>query len=527
MQTTKKRLIKSPEKAPREGDLIEKLISKDQLIEDHLHVIKQKDIVISEQQKRIALLEQRLRLERIQRYGRSSEKIPHQGELFDEVELEVEIEALTSQLIEQKSVKKKRPVKALSSQLPRIQIHINLTDEEKEGAINTFYTPVKEELDITPAKVQVLEYLQEKAVFSHNGEKKIVAAKRPSHPLGKTIASVSLLAYIIIAKYCDALPLYRLEKILSRYGGSMTRTAMAGWIIRLNDVFMPLINLMREHQFTGHYLQADETRLQVLKEPGKSATSDKWMWLIRGGPPAQPVVLFEYDASRSSEVPSRLLEGFSGILQTDGYAGYNEVCRKNNITHIGCWDHARRKFVESSKSAPKTKQNSGKVSKADVALSKIKKLYAIEIQLTSLTPTQRKEQRQQQSVPLLNELKEWLEKNISKVPGDSLTYTAINYTLNQWEKLIAYCDDGELRISNILAENAIRPFAIGRKNWLFSDTPRGAHASATCYSLIETAKANELEPYEYILHILKNIADADTVEKLERLLPWNVTLPKN
>ncbi|GMR16803.1 MAG: IS66 family transposase [Gammaproteobacteria bacterium] len=525
MQTAKKPVIKSSKKYPYVDDLLSDLSPKDKLIQDHLHVIKQKDVVIEEQQKRIALLEEYLRLARVQRFGRSSEKTPGQGDLFDEAELEVDAAELKSQLTDQAPVKKKKPEKALSSTLPRYQIHLNLTDEEKEGAINTFYTTVKEELDIVPAKVRVLEYLQEKAVFiDHHNNKNIVAAKRPQHPLGKTIASVSLLAYIIIAKYCDALPLYRLEKILGRYGGSMTRTAMAGWIIRLHDVFMPLINLMREHQLTGDYLQADETRLQVLKEPGKSATSDKWMWLIRGGPPQQPVVLFDYDASRRAEVPSRLLDGFSGTLQTDGYAGYNKVCAKNNITHIGCWDHARRKFVDASKAIPQTKKKKGQVSKADIALSKIRKLYAIEKAIEKLLPEQRCEQRQLLSVPVLNNLKEWLDKNISKLPKDSLTHKAMSYTLNQWNKLTAYCDNGDVRISNILAENAIRPLAIGRKNWLFSDTPRGAHASATCYSLIETAKANGLEPYDYILHILRHIAEADTVEKLEELLPWNVKL---
>jgi len=523
MITIKKQVSSSLRNQINIDNLMSKLDSKDHIIDEHLHVIKQKDIVINEQQKRIALLEEYLRLAKVQRFGQSSEKNPNQGELFDEAELEADVETLAAQFTEKKPVKKKSPDKRLSSKLPRIQIHLNLTDAEKAGAINTFYTAVKEELDIIPAQVRVLEYLQEKAVFSRNGKKEIIAAKRPTHPLGKTIASVNLLAYIIIAKYCDALPLYRLEKILARYGGSMTRTAMAGWLIRLNDVFMPLINLMREHQLSGTYLQADETRLQVLKEPGKSATSDKWMWVVRGGPPQQPVVLFDYDASRSAEVPLRLLDGFSGILQTDGYAGYNAVCEKNKMTHVGCWDHARRKFMESSKAAAVKKQIKGKVSKADVALSKINKLYAIERTLKTLSPEQRRAQRQLLSVSVLNDLKEWLDKNISKVAKDSLTYKAMYYTLNQWNKLIAYCEDGQIHISNVLAENAIRPMAIGRKNWLFSDTPRGAHASATCYSLIETAKANGIDPSQYIQFVLKNIADADTLEKLEALLPWNMS----
>ena len=243
----------------------------------------------------------------------------------------------------------------------------------------------------------------------------------------------------------------------------------------------------------------------------------------RALPPDQPVVLFEYDASRSEEVPLRLLDGFEGVLQTDGYAGYNKICRNSNITRIGCMDHARRKFVEASKAAP-TKKSRGKgaVSKADVAIGMIRKLYRIEARIEGLEPEQKREQRQQLSVPLLNDLKAWLEKNVSRVPKDSLTHTAIQYMLNQWDLLVGYCEDGRLNISNALAENAIRPFAVGRRNWLFSDTPRGARASATCFSLVETARANGLEPYAYLNHVLAGIGSADTLEKLEALLPWNV-----
>jgi transposase len=494
-------------------NLIEELTVKD-------HLIEQKSNVIDAQKRRIEQLEEYLRLEKSRHYGSSSEKHPGQGELFNEAEQLADEAELTK--ASEKPIKKSNAGrKGLSDKLPREQIHLNLTDEEKEGAINTFYSKIKEELDIVPAKVRVLEYLQEKAVFNENGKQTIKAAAQPAHPLGKSIASISLLAYIIVAKYCDALPLYRLEKILARYGGSITRTSMANWIIRLSDAFIPLMNLMKEHQLSSDYLQADESRIQVLKEPEKSAASDKWMWLIRGGPPDQPVVIFEYDASRSAAVPSRLLEGFSGTLQTDGYAGYNQACRENNITRIGCWDHARRKFKDAVKAMPAKQKHSGKVSKADVALSKIRKLYKIEDDIKSMSPEQRYQQRQQLSLPILKDLKDWLEKNISKQLKGSLTYTAMYYALNQWDTLIGYCDNGHLRISNILAENAIRPLAIGRRNWLFSDTPNGARGSATCYSLIETARANGLEPYAYIRYVLKHIAEADTVEKLEALLPWN------
>jgi transposase len=519
--------MKTEQKAQQEQAFdAAKVLSLLDVIDNKNRIIEDKDRQLKHYEKLITLLEEQLHLSKLQRFASSSEKSRFQIDLFDEAELEQALSDLDKQIPEEYQPKKKSRKKreGFSADLPRVRIEITLTDEEKAGAINTFFSKVKEELDIVPAHAQVLEYWQEKAVFGEEiGDNTIISAQRPAHPLGKSIASVSLLAYILVSKYADALPLYRLEKILKRYGGAITRTTMANWIIRLDDVFKPLINLLREHQLSGDYLQADETRIQVLKEDGKVATSDKWMWLIRGGPPDQPAVLFEYDASRSEDVPVRLLDGFAGVLQTDGYAGYNKVCRDNPITRIGCWDHARRKFVEASKAAP-AKKKGDKVSKADVAIGKIRKLYVIEDRIKDFDDEQKAQKRQQLSRPLLAELKAWLEKNISRVPKDSLTHKAINYTLNQWDYLSGYCEDGKLRISNALAENAIRPFAVGRRNWLFSDTPRGARASATCYSLIETAKANGLEPYEYIRHVLEHIASAKTVEDIEALLPWNVSL---
>jgi len=490
-----------------------------------LQVIDEKERIILEQRKLLALLEEQLRLARIRQYGARSEKNPHQVLLFDEAELEVALEEVEEQLPEtapSKPARQRKPREGFSAALPRVRIELPLSEEERAGASQTFFTMVKEELDIVPAKARVLEYWQEKAVFEDpDGASRIVAASRPVHPLGKCIASVGLLAYLIVAKYADALPLYRLEHILKRSGGVISRTSMANWIIRLEAVFEPLLKLLHAQQLDCDYLQADETRLQVLKDAGRAATSDKWMWLIRGGPPDRPVVLFHYDASRSEVVPARLLEGFSGVLQTDGYAGYNRVCRENPITRIGCWDHARRKFVEAAKAAP-AKKKGAKVSKADVAIGKIGKLYVIEQRIEGLAPEQKTAERQRLARPVLDDLHGWLQQNLTKVPRDSLTAQAIQYTLNQWSYLIGYCEDGRLRISNALAENAIRPFAVGRRNWLFADTARGARASAACYSLIETAKANGLEPYAYLTYVLSHIGAADTLEKLEALLPWNM-----
>ncbi len=480
---------------------------------------------------RILLLEELLRLRKIQKFAASSEKLAFQISLFDEAELESAIETLMDQQADEvddevDTAKKKTRKRGFSANLERVRIELALSDEQRAGASSTFFTKVKEELDYIPAVLKVLEYWQEKAVFAEDdGNENIVAARRPVHPLGKCFASTSLLAQIVIAKYADGLPLYRQESILKRYGGEISRTNMANWVIRLDDVFKPLMNLIREEQNNGDYLQADETRIQVLKETGKSAQSDKWMWVIRGGPPDKLAVMFHYDPSRSGKVPVRLLDDFNGVLQADGYSGYALVCRANNIRRIGCWDHARRKFVEASKAAD-VKKAKGPPSKVDVALGKIRKLYTLESKISDQTPEQKHKARQEIAIPILDELKTWLEHNVTRMLKGGLTHKAMQYTLNQWENLIGYCEDGELNISNALAENAIRPFAIGRKAWLFSDTPQGAHASAMCYSLIETAKANQLEPYGYIKYLLDHIAAADTLEKLEALLPWNVPLEK-
>ena len=504
----------------RYADQSERLKQVEEKVDDQQACLHQRD-------NRILLLEELLRLRKIQKFAASSEKLSFQVSLFDEAELESAIDDLMDQTVDDETethppAKKKTRQRGFSASLERVRIELALSDAEKAGASRTFFSKVKEELEYIPAVMRVLEYWQEKAVFPQDdGSDNILCAVRPVHPLGKCSVTTSLLAQIITAKYADGLPLYRQESILKRYGGEVSRTNMANWIIRLEDVFKPLMNLIREAQNNGNYLQADETRIQVLKEPGKSAQSHKWMWVIRGGPPDKPAVMFHYNPSRSGQVPVRLLDDFKGVLQADGYSGYARICKANGITRIGCWDHARRKFVEASKAAAVTKAI-GPPAKTDVALGKIRKLYALESKMADQTPDQKRSARQSIAIPILNDLKAWLEKNITRLPKGGLTHKAMQYTLNQWDTLAGYCEDGQLNISNVLAENAIRPFAVGRKAWLFSDTPRGAHASATCYSLIETAKANQLEPYSYIKYLLDHIGAADTLDKLEALLPWNV-----
>lgn len=522
---------------------------RDEALEARDHAIQERDRVIRGRDARIKLLEEQLRLATIRKFAASSEKLPFQVNLFDETELEAALRELDEELgdsagdqdeqdTHQQGRRNRTRERGFSATLRRERIELLLAEADKEGALKTFFTKIKEELSYIPPQLKVLEYWQEKAVFATAGyeergddaaDERIIAAPRPVHPLGKCFAHASLLAYVITAKYADGLPLYRLEGILKREGHGVSRSVMANWMIRLDEVFRPLINLIREEQNGYRYLQADETRIQVLKADGKTAQSDKWMWVTRGGPPDKPSVLFAYDPSRSGEVAARLLDGFTGILQVDGYAGYAAVCKQQGIRRIGCMDHARRKFVDAARAGAGGKKKGkakGQVSKADVALGHIRHLYRIEREIADRSPEEKYRARQALSVPKLEAFKDWLTKNQSRTLKDSLTRKAIDYALNQWAFLIGYCDDGNLQISNVLTENAIRPFAVGRRAWLFADTTRGAHASATMYSVIETARANELEPRAYLLHALERIGSADTLEKLEALLPWNVDLPR-
>jgi transposase len=317
------------------------LNDQDALILEQNNCLLEQDSRLLEQNNRlkehknyIRILEEYLRLAKIQKFAARSEKLPFQLDLFDEVELEATLSDLQEQLPADEPVKPRaqKRQRGFCDSLNRKRIELVLTESEKAGASRTFFTKIKEELEYVPAQLNVLEYWQEKAVFDDAGEQTIVSAQRPVHPLGKCLASTSLLTYILVAKYADGLPLYRLEGILKRYGHGVSRTNMAHWMIRLEDVFKPLITLMRETQNAGHYVQVDETRMQVLKEDGYSAQSDQWIWVTRGGPPGQPSVLFEYDPSRAGKVPERLLEGFSGTLQADGYSGYGLVCKSQQVT---------------------------------------------------------------------------------------------------------------------------------------------------------------------------------------------------
>ena len=276
---------------------------------------------------------------------------------------------------------------------------------------------------------------------------------------------------------------------------------------------------MRDILLDGALIHMDETVVQVLKEPNRAPTSNSYMWVQTGGPPDKPVVLYDYDASRSAKVPTRLLEGFEGYLMTDGYDGYNAIAGTVGIERLACWAHVRRRFVEAVRVQPKSKRG-----RADEAVSLIGKLYRIEREHKDATPEERYLARQRLSVSALSELHVWMLKNLPLVTPKSALGTALAYMSNLWPQLTRYTERGDLPIDNNRCENAIRPFVIGRKAWLFSDTPAGAHASAVIYSLVQTAKANGLEPYTWLRRVLRDLPAAQTVEAVEALLPWNLRI---
>lgn len=494
-------------------------------LSDYENKDKEQQVRIQQQSTLIAQLLEQIKLARHQRFGASSEQWHRdQMRLFNEAEAIVEgqCEQEEADSVEVVSRRKKRGGRrAFSLELPRIDIVHELAESEQicahDGSpLRVIGEAVSEQLDIIPAEIRVLRHIRKKyACPCCDGT--IKTATMPKQPIPKSIASPGLLAYVISGKFLDALPLYRQEQIFKRIGIELSRASLAHWVIQAGELVQPLINLMRERLLDYNIVAMDETTVQVLKEPGRSPQSKSYLWVQRGGPPDEPLILYDYDASRSQTVPLRLLEGFQGYLQVDGYVGYEGVGSQPGIIQVGCLAHARRKFDEALKA-----QGKNKTGHAWRGLKFIQKLYRIERQLKEATPEARYHARHEQAKPIMEKMRAWLEEVLPQVPPMTLTGKALNYLHNQWPKLIRYLDDGRLRIDNNLVENAIRPFVVGRKNFLFCDTVKGATASANLYSLIETAKANGLAPYEYLRRILTELPNAEAVEDIEALLPFRL-----
>ncbi len=462
-----------------------------------------------------------LRIEKHRTFGTSSEKGPNQTELFDEADAPA-FAGDATQNDEGTPVathtRRKSARKPLPADLPRVDKVIELPESERQCPCGCELTEIgedtSEQLDIIPAQVQVIRTIRKK--YACKGcEDTIKTAARPKVLLPKSIASANTMAYVITSKYADGIPLYRLSGILERYHIDLSRQTLCESVLRVAQQIVPLIEHLNQHVRGYPLLHMDETRVQVLKEPSKSAQSQSYMWVQRGGPPDKPTVLFNYEPSRSTETASDLLEGFQGTLMTDGYRSYRIVAQAKQLTHLCCWAHARRKFKEAKKAQPK-----GKTGKADMAINYIAKLYAVEKQAKDSDAASRHRIRQERSTAILEQFRTWLEKAQQQVPPKTALGKAINYTLEYWQELNRYTQSGDWPIDNNVAENAIRPFVIGRKNWLFSNSQRGATGSANLYSLIETAKANGREPYRYLSWLFEKLPNTSTYD-IESLMPWN------
>jgi transposase len=499
-------------------------------------LLSQRTAELTARDLRIRLLEEALRVLQADKYGASREKLgtaPGQRSLFNEVEATIELTeavgiepALTATpLRETRTGDAQAGRKALAAHLPRIEIRHELAAIERICACGAALTEIgaetSEQLDYMPAKVQVIRHVRPKYACAccHTGVK---IAPVPAQVLPRSNAAPGLLAHLVTAKYVDSLPLHRQETIFARHGVALPRATQAAWIIAVAQQLQPLVNLMDERLRTSGYIRIDETPVQVLNSD-KPVGSDHWMWVRVAGPPGQRLILFDYDASRGAQVAERLLDGATGYVQSDGYAVYDGVAAKLKLTHAGCLAHARRRFFEAIKALPKSEQ--GRETAAHDIVRRIDALYTIEREIKALKPEVRAERRQQRAVPILTALHAFACTVLQQTLPSGKLGEALGYLLGQWQKLIRYVDDERLAIDTNLAENAIRPFALGRRNWLFADTVNGAKASATLYGIIETAKANGLEPFAYLRGMLERLPHAQSVEDFEALLPFAQPTP--
>jgi transposase len=482
--------------------------------------------------------EEQFRLSQQKRFGASSEKT-HPDQLMLNLFNEAEVLATpTSQEPDVETVTYNRKKSAGNREaklehFPVETIIYELPEGEQVcaccgGALHEMSTETRNEITVIPAEVKVTRHMRQVYACRHCEREEIrtpiVTALMPKPVYPGSLASPSILAHVMSQKYVDSQPLYRQEQQFARLGLTISRQTLANWMMYGADQWLSLLTeRMKEYLLKQDILHADETTLQVLREPGKSAESQSFLWLYRTGRIGPPIVLYDYRPSRGGEHPRNFLKGFSGYLHVDGYSGYHKV---QDVTLVGCWAHARRKFDEALKVLPPSQDKTETV--AQQGLKFCNQLFAIERELKDATPEERYTIRQEQSSPVLDAYLAWLRQQRSRTLPKSKLGEAITYSLNQWDKLTAFLKDGRLEIDNNRSERAIKPFVIGRKNWLFANTPRGAKASSIIYSVIETAKENGLNPFKYLIYLfeqLPQLPDPNNPETLDKLLPWSVSLP--
>mgnify|MGYP001521367376 FL=1 len=478
------------------------------------------------------------------RFGRSSEKMDNTDQIsfmevdgniifFNESEAVCDLSAEEPEDLEPKPRGKKKVGKkeADMSGLPVNRVNHYMTEEELiaefgENGWKQLPDAISKRYKFIPAKVIVTEH--HVGVYASKKDNRIVKADYPKALLKGSPVSASIAAAIMNGKYVNAFPLYRLEKEFERYGLAITRQNMANWMIRLGETYISVMyDYLHKLIYDYHVIQADETPVLVNKD-GRAAGSKSYMWVYRSGymNPEQQIILYDYQLTRNASHPREFLKDFSGICVTDGYQVYHTLEKeKENLTIAGCWVHMRRRFEQALQVIPKGSQK-GTVSY--IAMKQIQAIYREEGKLKDLTSNERLEQRQAIIKPLVDALFMYLKQNQANVSGSCKLQDAFKYALNQEKYLKVFLTDGDVPIDNNASERAIRGFCVGKKNWQMIDTINGAKTSAMIYSIAETAKANNLKPYDYFEYLLeeipKHMEDTDR-SFLEDLLPWSENLP--
>ena len=467
-----------------------------------------------------------LMVEKLQRmlFGTKSEKVLRQ---LDQLELQLEELQASTAAEEHRavaSVEKRAPGKPvrrpLPEHLPR-EIHTHMPDHDAcpdcGSRLRELGEDAAEILEYVRASFKVIRHVRPK--LSCVACDRIVQAPAPSRPIDRGLAGPGLLAHVLVSKYADHQPLYRQSEIYAREGVDLDRSTLAGWVGATSELLRPLVDAVQKHVLSASKLHADDTPVPVLAPgTGKTKTGRLWTYVRDDRPSGDttaPAVWFAYSPDRKGEHPKRHLKSFTGALQADAYAGFHHLYDTGSITEAACWAHARRKFHEIHVAHPSPPTTE--------AIERIAALYAIEKEIRGSTPELRREVRQTRAAPLLASMHTWLENTLAKLSRKSDTAAAIRYALSRWRALTRYVDDGTLEIDNNAAERALRVVALGRKNYLFAGSDAGGERAAALYSLLGSAKLNELDPEIYLQHVLERIAD-HPINRIDALLPWNVSL---
>jgi len=423
--------------------------------------------------------------------------------------------------------RKKRGRKPLDPNLPREIVRHELPESERvcghDGtALVEIGVEISEQLDIIPQQVRVIQHQRVKYACPCC-DQGIKVTPAPARIIPKGLLTESALAWVVTSKYQDALPLYRQAALLGRFGGDLSRNTLAASVVRVGQAVQPIINLLRDHLLDADLVFGDETVIQVLKEPGRAAQTKSYLWAQMSGS-GPPVRLFGYAPGRGGTHATKLYAGIrQGVaLMTDGYEVYNGIAKSHSLVHLGCWAHCRRYFIEAEAALPKAARSADQPATQFIAA--IAELYAVEARARAMTTDERGQLRLERSRPVLKKIEDLLQHHLHSVAPNSLLGKALHYLQGQWAKLVRYVENGAWPIDNNPCENSIRPFVVGRRNWLFSDTVGGANASANLYSIIETCKANSIDPYQYLVRLFQAIPLAQTVDDFEALLPWRLAV---